>query len=394
MSRISATHGFLKSVLTLAAIGFLVPSTQAQTSNRILQPIQPRAGFNTVPFRATQPTHSTSGTIRNISTPAIPAAYRAKASSQELTQPAVNTASTGAKISGSQDNLYLENCQISFIDDIMLPAQESGVISLLSVKEGDSIKAGTVVGKIDDELFQQILQQAKLRYELAADAAEDSLAIEAAEKKYNVAAIEARKTSDLADKGSKSESDRLMAIYTMEIAALERDKAVREQKKAGLEKQLEESKFLEAKKHVEGHILQSEFDASVIKIMKKPQEYVQKGEAVMRIARMDRLWVQGAIEINDLNPEEVRGKRVTVTVQRAHNETATFDGVITNVGLERQGLTRYMVKAEVQNRPINGHWELQPLSGANMRIHLDNSDKSADSPGYSTEIDAWLSTSR
>ena len=375
MSRISATHGFLKSVLTLATIGFLVPSTQAQTSNRILQPIQPRAGFNTVPFRATQPTHSTSGTIRNISTPAIPAAYRAKASSQELTQPAVNTASTGAKISGSQDNLYLENCQISFIDDIMLPAQESGVISLLSVKEGDSIKAGTVVGKIDDELFQQILQQAKLRYELAADAAEDSLAIEAAEKKYNVAAIEARKTSDLADKGSKSESDRLMAIYTMEIAALERDKAVREQKKAGLEKQLEESKFLEAKKHVEGHILQSEFDASVIKIMKKPQEYVQKGEAVMRIARMDRLWVQGAIEINDLNPEEVRGKRVTVTVQRAHNETATFDGVITNVGLERQGLTRYMVKAEVQNRPINGHWELQPLSGANMRIHLDNSDK-------------------
>lgn len=375
MSRISATHGFFKSVLTLAAIGFLVPSTQAQTSNRILQPIQPRAGFNTVPFRATQPTHSTSGTIRNISTPAIPAAYRAKASSQELTQPAVNTASTGAKISGSQDNLYLENCQISFIDDIMLPAQESGVISLLSVKEGDSIKAGTVVGKIDDELFQQILQQAKLRYELAADAAEDSLAIEAAEKKYNVAAIEARKTSDLADKGSKSESDRLMAIYTMEIAALERDKAVREQKKAGLEKQLEESKFLEAKKHVEGHILQSEFDASVIKIMKKPQEYVQKGEAVMRIARMDRLWVQGAIEINDLNPEEVRGKRVTVTVQRAHDETATFDGVITNVGLERQGLTRYMVKAEVQNRPIDGHWELQPLSGANMRIHLDNSDK-------------------
>ncbi len=375
MSRISATHGFLKSVLTLATIGFLVPSTQAQTSNRILQPIHPRAGFNTVPFRATQPTHSTSGTIRNISTPAIPAAYRAKASSQELTQPAVNTASTGAKTSGSQDNLYLENCQISFIDDIMLPAQESGVISLLSVKEGDSIKAGTVVGKIDDELFQQILQQAKLRYELAADAAEDSLAIEAAEKKYNVAAIEARKTSDLADKGSKSESDRLMAIYTMEIAALERDKAVREQKKAGLEKQLEESKFLEAKKHVEGHILQSEFDASVIKIMKKPQEYVQKGEAVMRIARMDRLWVQGAIEINDLNPEEVRGKRVTVTVQRAHDETATFDGVITNVGLERQGLTRYMVKAEVQNRPINGHWELQPLSGANMRIHLDNSDK-------------------
>ena len=355
----------------LATVGLIVPATQAQTSNRMLQPIQPRAGFNTVPFRAAQPTRSTSETIRRASVPAISAAYPSTISTQQLG----NATSTGTPTSNLQDNLELKNCTISFIDDIMLPAKESGVILSLSVKEGDTIKAGTVVGKIDDDLFQQVLQQAKLRYELAADAAEDSLAIEAAEKKYKVAAIEARKTSGLADKGSKSESDRLMANYTMEIAALERDKAIREQQKAGLEKKLEESRFLEAKKHVEGHILQSEFDASVIKIMKKPQEYVQKGEAVMRIARMDRLWVQGAIEITDLNPEEVRGKRVTVTVQRARDETATFDGVITNVGLERQGLTRYMVKAEVPNRPIDGHWELQPLSGAIMQIHLDNTGK-------------------
>jgi hypothetical protein len=34
-----------------------------------------------------------------------------------------------------------------------------------------------------------------------------------------------------------------------------------------------------------------------------------------------------------------------------------------------------MVKAEVQNRPIDGHWELQPLSGAIMQIHLDKTGK-------------------
>ena len=375
MSRIPAAQRFLKSALMLSLVGLIGPATHAQTSNRILQPIQPRTGFNTVPFRAARPANSNSGAVGNALTPANSAAYQSTTFSQSQTFPTTNTASISSQASQVADTLDLKNCTISFIDDIMLPAQESGVISSLSVKEGDAIQAGTVVGKIDDDIFQQILKQAKLRYELASDAAEDSLAIEAAEKKYKVAAIEARKTSDLADKGSKSESDRLMAIYTKEIAALERDKAIREQQKAGLEKRLEESRYLEAEKHVESHVLQSEFDASVIKIMKKPQEYVQKGEAVMRIARMDRLWVQGAIEITDLNPEEVRGKRVTVTVQRARNETATFDGVITNVGLERQGLTRYMVKAEVQNRPTDGHWELQPLSGAIMRIHLAESDK-------------------
>lgn len=375
MSRIPAAQRFLKSALMLSLVGLIAPSTHGQTSNEILHPIQPRAGFNNLPLQAAQQTNSNRETVRNQSASATPTAYQSTIFSQQQSNQTAKAASTGAKASPIENNLDLKNCTISFIDDIMLPAQESGVISSLSVKEGDAIKAGTVVGKIDDDLFQQILQQAKLRYELASEAAEDSLAIEAAEKKYKVATIEARKTSDLADKGSKSESDRLMAIYTMEIAALERDKAIREQQKAGLEKRLEESRYLEAEKHVESHILQSGFDASVIKIMKKPQEYVQKGEAVMRIARMDRLWVQGAIEITDLNPEEVRGKRVTVTVQRAHDKTATFDGVITQVGLERQGLTRYMVKAEVQNRPIDGHWELQPLSGAVMRIHLAETSK-------------------
>ena len=382
MSRIPTAQRVLKSALMLAMVASMLPATHAQTSNQVLQPIQPRAGFNTVPFRPAHPSNSNSGAFRNAGTsgpravtPTTPAADQAALLSRQQVGQTATAASAGTKASQLQGNIDLKNCTVSFIDDIMLPAQESGVISSLNVKEGDAIKAGTVVGKIDDDLFQQILQQAKLRYELASDAAEDSLAIEAAEKKYKVAAIEARKTSDLADKGSKSESDRLMAIYTMEIAALERDKSIREQQKAGLEKRLEESRYLEAEKHIEGHVLQSEFDASVIKIMKKPQEYVQKGEAVMRIARMDRLWVQGAVDITDLNPEEVRGKRVTVTVERARNETATFDGVITNVGLERQGLTRYMVKAEVQNRPIDGHWELQPLSSAVMRIHLDEPGK-------------------
>lgn len=372
MSRIPAATRFLKSALLLSLVGLIAPSTHGQTSNEILQP---RAGFSNLPLQAAQRTNSNSGTVRNASNPSTPAAYQSTIFSQQQSKQTAKATSTGTKASPIENNLDLKNCTISIIDDIMLPAQESGVISSLSVKEGDAIKAGTVVGKIDDDIFQQILQQAKLRYELASDAAEDSLAIEAAEKKYKIATIEARKTSDLADKGSKSESDRLMAIYTMEIAALERDKAIREQQKAGLEKRLEESRYLEAEKHVESHVLQSGFDASVIKIMKKPQEYVQKGEAVMRIARMDRLWAQGAIEITDLNPEEVRGKRVTVTVQRAHDKTAKFDGVITNVGLERQGLTRYMVKAEVQNRSIDGHWELQPLSGAVMRIHLTEPSK-------------------
>lgn len=265
----------------------------------------------------------------------------------------------------------LTNCTVNFIDDILLPAKESGVIKSLAVKEGDYVQAGTVVGQIDDELYKRMLEQARLRFEIATEAADDEIAIEAAEKKYKVAAIEARKISDLADKGSKSESDRLMAVYTKDIAKLERVKAVNNKQTAQLEKKLEAARYGEVQTHIQGHILKSDFDAYVIKIMKKPQEYVRQGEEVMRIARMDRLWVQGTIDIASLNPDEVLDRPVTITVARARGEKATFEGRITSVGLERQGLTRYMVKAEVQNRPVGKHWVLQPLSTVQMRIHLD-----------------------
>lgn len=267
----------------------------------------------------------------------------------------------------------LNNCTVSFIDDIKLPAQENGVIKSLNVKEGQYIPSGKTVGRIDDELYQRMLEQAELRYAIAKEAATDATAVLAAEKKYKVADIEARKTIRLAQNGSKSESDRMMAVYSKEIASLEHEKAQREKDKAYGEARLELARLNEVQSRIRRHTLKSEFDAYVVEIFKKPQEYVQSGDEVMRLARMDKLWVQGIVNIEDLNPNEVVDRPVTVTVNLARGQTAAFKGKITYVALERQSLKSYMVKAEIMNRPAGAHWLLQPLSSVQMRIHLDQS---------------------
>jgi HlyD family secretion protein len=263
------------------------------------------------------------------------------------------------------------NCSVKFIDDIRLPAKETGVIESLSVKEGDLVPAGKIVGKIDDELYQEMYKQAELRYQMALDVAQDETAKQAAEKKWGVASIEAEKAIKLARSGSKSDSERRMAIYTEQLARLEIIKAELEMKKAKGEAELELAKMKEVEIRMRRHILQSEFDAYVIEIFKKPQEFVNVGEEVLRIARMDKLWVQGIVDIQDLNPHEAINRPVTVTVQLARGETTTFEGNIVNVALERQSSQHYMVKAEIKNRPIGGHWVLQPFSEVLMRIHLD-----------------------
>lgn len=278
---------------------------------------------------------------------------------------------TGSTGSTSMAKFHDIVCTVFFIDDIKLPAQVAGVIDSLSVKEGDSIKAGTVVGLIDNELTQRLSDQARVRFEMAQETARDTTGIRAAEKKFKVAAIEANKTRKLGLKGSKSNSEVMMADYTKDIALLEQEKALKEQQRSLGEKRLAAAQYLEAQTRLKQHIIRSDYNASVIEIFKKPQEYVQPGEEVMRIARMDRLWVQGTISAADLNPHEVKGRPVTITAQLARNQTATFEGKITNVSLEAQGLTSYLVKAEVVNRSVDDHWILQPLSQVDMRIHLD-----------------------
>jgi multidrug resistance efflux pump len=208
---------------------------------------------------------------------------------------------------------------------------------------------------------------------MALDTAQDGTAKLAAEKKERVASIEAGRVYKLWRSGSKSDSEKLMAEYSEQLAKLEVVKADLEMKKAKGEAELELARMREVEIRIGRHILQSDFDAYVIEIFKKPQEFVNVGEEVLRIARMDTLWVQGIVDVNLLNPHEAMNRPVTVTVQLARGETTTFQGKIINVALERQSSQHYMVKAEIKNRPIGGHWVLQPFSEVLMRIHLDGS---------------------
>jgi hypothetical protein len=121
-------------------------------------------------------------------------------------------------------------------------------------------------------------------------------------------------------------------------------------------------------------IAPSSFEGHVIEILRNELEWVNAGEPVMRIGRMDRLWVQGVVDANVVNPHEIVNRPVTVTLRLARGETTDFQGKIVHVGLERESSDRFLVKAEVQNRPIEGHWVLQPNSTVTMRIHLGNKD--------------------
>jgi multidrug resistance efflux pump len=363
-SPLSSSTKPMTSFDTMSTDTTLVPATTKQTST-------PKYGTSPTQEADNPPKFSP----QELTTPNVPNAQSANRNSTAPLRPASSPTTTRSGPMGEYADVPY--CGVEFIDDIRLPAKELGVIKSIDVKEGDFVSAGQKVGQIDDELYQGMFNQAKLRYDIAREAAADTNAIEAAQKKYQVATIEARKASKLAATGSKSDSERRMAEYTAEIAEIEWRKAENDRKKAAAEAQLAYEQVKEVAVRIKRHIIDVKFNGYIVELIKKEQEHVSAGEDIMRVARMDRLWVTGNVDVGVLNAHEIVNRPVTVTVKLARGEKQYFEGRITHVALERQTRDSYSVKAEISNKPIGGHWVLQPNMLVDMRIHLDQDSNSS-----------------
>ena len=271
----------------------------------------------------------------------------------------------------NQKSVDLDTCIVSFIEDIELPAQESGVLRSMSLKEGESFQKDQIIARIDDELYRKLLQQAQMQRDMAIKRAADLTSIRAGRYKLKLASTEAAKSRKLLSKGSTSESEYKRARYSEQVAQEELVAAENEREMSGHEARLEEARVEEARARIRRHSIRTDFDGYVIKKFRDAGEWVQAGEKVLRVARMDRLYVQGNISSKKFNPFEVADKPVTVTLQLARGKEATFQGKIASIGLEKQGSDLFMVKAEVENRPQEGFWTLLPGSQVKMKIHLD-----------------------
>ena len=285
-------------------------------------------------------------------------------SNQSSSQSTSDQSSSGRKI----DVPY---CSIEFVDDINLPALEAGAIVAINVQEGQFITANTIVGQIDDSLPHFELDRAKLRYQNARQAANDLSSVLAAQKEYELARSVYEKNLRLNRSGSRSESEVKESQFRRDIAKLKMEKATNDRQMAFGEAKVELAGMESVKQRIARHTLRSDYNAYVVEIYKKPQEYVNIGDEVMRLARMDQMWVQASLNAkNDLNPADAENRPVTVTLQTA-NGKETFEGKIDQVSLEMVSAEEYQVKIKVQNRQDGSSWMLRPFSSVSMVIHMD-----------------------
>lgn len=263
-----------------------------------------------------------------------------------------------------------ETCYVEYVDEIEVPALETGLLEEVNVNEGDTISAGSPIARIDDRIPRLQLKQAEVRIANANRTAQDVTSIEAAEKQIQLTSQRYQTTKRLEQKGARSSEERKTARYEYEVAILQKRSAQMRQLEAIGEASLEDARANEAAERIRRHNISALFDGVVIDKFKHQGEWVQAGESIVKVARMDKLYVTRLISNLEFNPSDVKGKRVKVVAELARGEKLEFDGKITVIGsrdVSGKG-NEFKVKAEITNQVKQGEWVLRKNSRVSMEI--------------------------
>lgn len=265
----------------------------------------------------------------------------------------------------------LPHCRVSIIEKADLSASEGGALLKLGVRAGQLVKAGEEIGDIDDRKAVAMKRVKLKEYEAARETAEDDINVRFSQAAAGVAKLAWEKAvaADREVKNSVSQLEIKKLELEFHKAKLQIEKSNLDQKIAQLTAEVKSAEVEAADAEIALRRIVSPLDGIVVKVHKHVGEWLQPGDPVVEILRIDRLWVEGYVNAADFNPSEIEGRDVIVDAEMARGRKMRFKGQVVFVKPVVEG-GDYLVQAEVENRQENGHWLLRPGLNAAMTIQL------------------------
>ena len=163
---------------------------------------------------------------------------------------------------------------------------------------------------------------------------------------------------------SQTELDRLR--LSVQKADLEIEQAQRDLDEAALNHQLKVNEYALATRVVERRQIRSPIAGKVVEVTKHGGEWVEPGNQVFRIVRIDRLRVKGFVNLRQL-VGEFEGRPATLVIEFPNRPRAEFPGKLVFVSPEVNEVNGEQVEvwAEVDNKNM----QLRPGMHGTLVIH-------------------------
>ena len=269
-------------------------------------------------------------------------------------------------------SLEIPSALIKLIEQVDVPAREAGVLVEVKASEGNLVEKDELLAQIMDVETRLAKERAQIEVDIARRKAENDINIRFAKKSAEVAKAEMRRAQESIKKYPKSISDSEMdrLQLTVEKAVLEIEQAELDFEIAKFTLRAKENQCQSAEELVKRRKILAPFSGVVVQINHHRGEWVQPGDTVVRMLRIDRLRAEGFLDAKDVTGD-LRGCAVKLTVDLPGERGVVFPGKVVFVSPEIDPVnTQIHVWAEVENRGLR----LRPGMRANMSIEVPPTD--------------------
>jgi len=254
-------------------------------------------------------------------------------------------------VPASGQEIQVSNVLVKILDELEVPAPESGSVVEMAVREGARVAEGDLLARIDDGQARSALARAQVELAIAKAKVAGDVTVRSAERALETAQSELRRAEDarsrLREVITEAELERLR--LASDQARLTVEKARHELQLAALTQELKQVELEFAAQQVERRQVKAPFAGVVVQIHKPRGSWAEPGDKLLRLVRLDRLRVEGLLDARHLRPN-LQGQPVTLAVELPGAKAAQFRGQLVFVSPEIDPFNKQVrVLADIDN---------------------------------------------
>jgi len=297
-----------------------------------------------------------------------------KPPADEIAPPPIVPTEADTEPLNPKDGVAVEDCAVRFAEELNIPSTEAGLIAEMDVTIGQPIAAGNRIARLDDRSIKIRSRAAQLRLTAAEQQMSDDLELRYAEtaRAEAIAEWEASRSIYKESSGAVPLSNLRRLKLGVERAELEVARAQKAAKQAQIEIDLRSADVAMIDDTMRRLTLTSPITGVVLQVFKQRGEWVASGEAVVRLARLDRLQVQALMSADQCSPNACLNQPVSVSWHDPINGKKHYlRGRVNAVQPQRLAGGRYRIQAEIVNsRGASGKdWLLHPGTEVEMVVY-------------------------
>ena len=252
--------------------------------------------------------------------------------------------------------IKLTSAVTQIVETVDVPAQRSGVLETVGVREGQVVARSEMLGEILDDGSQLKYERTRTEFAIAQRAAKDDTLVRFAEKSLEVAQAELARSENVNQSVDSAVSDTELDHLRLLVskARLEVEKSQIDFEVAKLNAGLKEIDLKETKFELSKHEIRSPIAGQVELVERRAGEWIEVGQPAFRIVRIDRLRAEGWLGVEEASQVKPN-QPAEVAIHMPNRDDVTLAGNVAFVSLNSNpvdGKIRVWVEFDNPNQSL------------------------------------------